>query len=117
MVDNLAFDLQAFLSHVFLESDAGVGLVVNQIAGFIDQMLQSENPSQKNLKVYASFLNKATKEDFPGTDVGKIEQTIVQVNDLLYLNNMRVKSIPSIFLVVLSGSAFSTNPHALPAPF
>ncbi len=83
-VENLAEGLLAFMSHLFTPSQAGIGMIVNKMAGFIQQVLQSEQVSPSNLKMYASFLKKAHKENFAGTDKNEIKKTVEMVEKRIY---------------------------------
>lgn len=80
-VSNLAEGLLVFISHLFAKSDKGVGLVVNNTTGFIEQVLQSGKPSKPILITYASFLKKAHKENFDGTNRVKIAQLIKLIEE------------------------------------
>jgi hypothetical protein len=79
-VANLADGLLAFLSHLFYRSDTRVGTRVNRMADFIKRVLDSGSPSRKNLISYSKFLYKASKDEYAGTNLEKIDQILKLVN-------------------------------------
>lgn len=86
-VANLAEGLLVFISHLFAKSDKGVGLVVNNMSGFIEKALQSGKSSRSSLVTYSSFLKKAHKENFDGTNRVKIAQLIKLIEERIKGNS------------------------------
>lgn len=82
VVANIAVGLLAFLSHLFIKTDKRVGLIVNNMTDLILKVLEFGNPLSSDLKMYESFLIKAHKENFEGTNRDKIKHTIDMIKNL-----------------------------------